>query len=365
MASNSKLTLRARYPNGLVTTLEKISSTTSYATLLSQLKEKGNLRVKPTRVLRFGIPSKLIEATDSTPISEVMSSGDTLIVETSKGTKGVKRGRAQSRTSSRATQSNSTTKKTRIATLADFNKKRKASDNIVNIDDGDDPNDIDWGIDADSEDEIKPNRAKRESKNTTKGRPKKRNTKTGLEMMTADGLKEAEGTLGIALAQALNDEDKKKDNAAKKSFRANLQSALEGRIVEANGERRYQALLSERFEFVDESVDGTFKVKYKELEKNEWRVEGPFEIFGKEILAAVVRTVAKEEDEDGQSGLRKLRAMELAGSSARLFWNIAKLFGKNMEEGLKELAPELDWDSLKTRKRNLSEKAKRNLKNKN
>jgi hypothetical protein len=51
-------------------------------------------------------------------------------------------------------------------------------------------------------------------------------------------------------------------------------------------------------------------------------------------------------------------------TSPRVFWNLARHYGTEIEAGLRTLLPEADWSFLNSRKRGLSEKAQRNAEQK-
>jgi hypothetical protein len=56
-----------------------------------------------------------------------------------------------------------------------------------------------------------------------------------------------------------------------------------------------------------------------------------------------------------------LKPANMAGCSPRFFWSLVKLFGGDVEAGLRQLIPTQDWSFLTERVRKLSEKAQANL----
>ncbi|KAI0565037.1 hypothetical protein FGB62_22g24 [Gracilaria domingensis] len=361
------LRLRFRFPDGRQVTLNDVRPTDTYGLLLKSLQTAASLPTRPDRVLIAGPPPRPVHADDTAVLGSIFSSGQTLIVEPPK--RGVRPRRRAQRAAAAASKQ---TKGGSVVGLRDLRRQTDAVDSgeewtpdtQLSDDDGDD-------------DDVKPVRTvgrkrSRAASSAASGRAKtgggvanvatlsstkrrKTRKKDAGEVMEALMGEDARGMLGAELAKSVAGDGSQLDECGK-SFRNSLQSALQDRQREAEGERRYQAWLAKRYEIID-AGGRTFKVRYRALDARTWTEEAGMFKLPRELLAEAFRDVLKnEEHREG------LRVLSMAIMSPRSFWNMVRLFGEGVEEGLMGLVPESDWSFIKTRRRRLSEKAKRNLK---
>ena len=78
-------------------------------------------------------------------------------------------------------------------------------------------------------------------------------------------------------------------------------------------------------------------------------------------LVAVIQGIIDNADANPdnaslQRSLEFLRGQEMLGKSPRVSWNLVRLFGGDVENGLRELLPDHDWSLLRTRNQDLSGK---------
>jgi len=85
-----------------------------------------------------------------------------------------------------------------------------------------------------------------------------------------------------------------------------------------------------------------------------------FVALPKVLLEAVLRQVYSCGGEDREN----LRPYYVAESQPMVFWNIIRLFNGDYFRGLRELVPDVDWSYTGERRRELSSKAKENLRQK-
>eukprot|EP01041_Mallomonas_annulata_P004348 gene4349-8656_t len=90
------------------------------------------------------------------------------------------------------------------------------------------------------------------------------------------------------------------------------------------------------------------------------------DLLSVEQLKAIVSLVlASDSDSDSDSSNNEtretLRSTHMAGCSPRVFWSLVRLYGGDVLQGLQSLMPDKDWLWMTTRRRELSEKAKYNL----
>jgi len=123
---------------------------------------------------------------------------------------------------------------------------------------------------------------------------------------------------------------------------------------------------------------GIYMVKYPKGVEGRGFYEDEVEIIGMDALKAVILAVyanrGQEEGNDealddgtNEGGREMLRPRNMALVSPRVFWSLWFYYREkctSIEESLKLLHPELDWKFLQTRSRELSEKAKDNLRQK-
>lgn len=359
----SLLRLRFRFPDGKQVTLTDVSPDETYGALLSRVLKEAKQRVEPERVLIAGHPPRVVEASADVEVNTIFSSGDSLIVEPPK-----RRGRTRKRTSAQTQSTSATTARDARGNV------RSVTDLTANEEEMDSGEE--WKPDARNaeEDEVvevelsKPNTGKRR-------RVARDNGTTGVSggMANSDGVKrktrerkdageiletlvgeDARGMIGAALAQSVEKSVEELDVCGK-SFKQSVQSALERRQWEAEGERRYEAWLAKRYEIIDNG-GVTFKVRYRALGARAWTEEASMFKVPREVLTEAFRGVLKNREER-----EKLRVCTMAIVSPRSFWNMVRLFGERVEEELERLVPDGDWSFMRSRRRTLSAKARRNL----
>ncbi|CAN8071792.1 unnamed protein product [Agarophyton chilense] len=360
----SPLRLRFRFPDGRQLTLTDVSPTDTYHALLSRVQKELGLTEDPERVLIAGPPPRPVEADANATVNTLFKSGDALLVEPPKPRRSRRRTTTQRQPPSKNGKNDTRAAKSSVQGLRDLTSE------VLVIDSGDE-----WTPDIEDLEEVRPVRPtpnRRGGKKrgrvapsavssgvtgnvaTSKDSKRQKTKKDSGDMMEALMGGDARGLLGAELAKAVS-KDASELDACGKSFRNSLQTALSERQKEAEGERRYEAWLSKRYEIIDNG-GYTFKVRYRALNARAWTEEqGMFKV-PREILAEAFRDVVKNQEER-----ERLRALSMAIVSPRSFWNMVRLFGDRIEEGLAELLPESDWSFISTRPRTLSTKARRNL----
>lgn len=182
-------------------------------------------------------------------------------------------------------------------------------------------------------------------------------------------------------AQVAGAMDKSAAGGEAKRFRAAAREERRERERQAEGQRRYEAVASKRFDVHYYQFEGDdsllFKARYKGVGEKAWRTDPPeddafFPAWGRPVVAAALADVLNDAGELEEGGsmrdeLRaRLRPMAMARYSPRLFWNVVRLFkdridaGLEVEAALHELVPDADWAFLTERRREKSKKAKIN-----
>lgn len=406
------LNIRARFPDGQILTFQQLDSTTAYETLLSQLQACKGWSNHP-RVLLADRPPKLISVDPLKQLREIMSSGAMLLVEPHADDAAPKsppkpppmsrknnqeRGRGQGRSRGRGalkgkkrTQKANGPFEAHVVTLTDaYPKKRQR----VPMDgDEDDQNDEDWNAsnNQDEGDDISDDsdtKTKKVKSRTGQGRRAVRQhrgksaedsaeingTETSVQTWANEnnrdmaaialdaGLPAAQGRLGAALAASVFDIEGKTDNAISRELRANFADALKKRQAEAEGERRLNAYLARRYEIKPMLGGLKFSVRYRATSERSWTDENnstPLMCWPKLLLAAVIKEVVKNPHDR-----LRLRPLDMAAVSPRMFWNLVRLFPDHMENGMRQLVPDGDWSFMDHRQRSLSVKGKCNAMNK-
>lgn len=318
--------LRARFPSGRAVLLTSLNAGSSGADLYGALEVSEG-----SRVLVAGRPTQVVDVTLQA-IGGVVKSGDALIVEPVKEEVKVKGVKGKGR------------------------KLRKRGRAKVEADSGameDDSLDPDW---AEGMETVQVG---------TKGRTKgKRRKFEGVgQVLGGAGVGEAgEAAVGVALVGAVGDLASDLDVNGKR-FRKGLKSAREEREAEAQGERRYDAVLAHKYEISLISRGKLFRVKYLPTGKRAWlNEEVAFPVFERTVLKEVFMHIL--DSSSGVEDRENLRPFRMAHVSPRIFWNMVRLFPNSIEDGLRSLVPDADWDFLKSRRRSLSEKGKRSAEQK-
>lgn len=340
------LSLRARFPNGRTLTLTQLPDTLLYRELLEQIKTKADLGSLPNKVTLAGPPRRELTPPEDATIGSLLKSGDSLIVEpvANPSTNGRPRRRARAKAAAKLSQQPE-----------------------------DEDDDVEWTGDDDVA--TRPSRPKRRKTGFQAKGYRLDGTVVPAQKATAKKKKKAReaeldnfslpdvtGNLGGEIVRALQKKPDELDVTGKK-FREALQGALQERMAEAEAERRVEAVLAGRYE-IKNSFGGLFRVKYRGLHEREWTEEWDGEEmveYPRELLAAAFKSVL---DGNVTEEKERLRMSNMAMVSVRSFWNMVKLFGKDVEGGLRQLVPDGDWTFMDSRLRRKSEKAKRNEENK-
>jgi len=178
----------------------------------------------------------------------------------------------------------------------------------------------------------------------------------------------SEEGIGASLISAVSSRGGAKlhaEDPAAAFFKAASQSALAHHVEEVTATERYSAALAgpDHLEFHDSDdgrrLDGTptvCVVRYKVVRS--WREEA-FELFAPVELRGVLAAVVEQLGEGGAGGasLELLKPFKMAHASPRVFWNLARLHGGDVELGLRTLLPNADWGFLAERERKGSDKA--------
>lgn len=366
------ITLRARFPNGRFITLSNIIPSLPYADLLALIQQNASLPEPPHKVLLAGPPRRPILSSPQAEISTLLSNGDSIIVEpkplssTEIPSTRIRGGRGKTRAKKRGQTSHTNTRSNvaRVSALKDLPKSQP--------EEHDEDNSPDWSPDltTDSSSAHRPKRRRvsasanhlLQSSAPNEVSPASNSLSIGIGF--EDGIRATEGRMGAALKQSL-DKDEADLDVCGKAFRNSLKDALARREAEAEGERRYEAWLSKRYELKYVAGNMGFLVRYRSLKSRVWTDECDGKMlvsYPKELLAAAFRAVFKEDSvvEDREN----LRARCMAICSPRSFWNMVRLFDDDIESGLRKLVPEIDWSFLESRRRMTSEKGKRYAENK-
>lgn len=382
VSMSKTINLRARYPNGSVQTLRDLPTSTSYTDLLQKLAQAANLPDDaPEKVLQAGPPPVVIEESGETEIGAFLRNGDCLIVEPKQrkerkkdGGRGTRRGRKslveKAEEKLRKREEEEKRKKGGIVAVRDIRRKDDINGGDMDYVDDDDGDDEDWELEG-IEDEVEVERRRKKRRRTseegarvTRKGVKRRAAAEANEKMKDDA---GEKDTGVDLldtvvqrgkigAAVVNDLLGKGSGAFKKS----LQESLKARQEEALGERRYTALCGGWYRFED--GDDGFQVEFRGEIDGRWEKEMDGKVFAeypKEVLREAIREIVR-----GEESKEKLRVYEMAKYSAGVFWNMARLFEGDVERGLRELVPEVDWGFLNVRKREMSKKGRESLRNK-
>ncbi len=367
--------LRVRFPDGQAVVLSGLRAHITYNELITEIsKASGRNDLEDPKVARANAPgeSQIIQVGAHGSCKPRPEDGDTLRIEPKSNPNASRPSDIRGTTRVRG-HSSATSSRDGIASLAGL---RRGRSNSSRGNDYDDSRDFNWVPDlADKEPEISRKRARRgrgrgmvlgDGSTPSRVAPptsSKRKKSKGLHLMP-DALLPSSITanLGVELARAATGAQGTGMNA----FRNVLASELEKRQLEATGERRFAAALANSFQLTEDKGNGIFSVKYRARGERTWETDENMPLLEQNTLAAVVQSIlnsaaANPNDTNVQKSIEFLRGREMSHKSPRVFWNLVRLFGGDVEDGLRELLPDHDWSFLRTRRRELSEKAKRNL----
>ncbi|KAG5180028.1 hypothetical protein JKP88DRAFT_325189 [Tribonema minus] len=147
---------------------------------------------------------------------------------------------------------------------------------------------------------------------------------------------------------------------ASKAFRAALRVGVASKYEESQAEARVRAAMGGLFKIEEaqgERVLGTgaatkLRVSYSKGLNARSNSVDEVEVIDAAQLAAVLAPMTSTEDERNM-----LRPASLARASPRVFWNLVRLFGGDIEAALRQAVPQADWSYLRARPRQLSAKA--------
>uniref|UniRef100_A0A7S3E9F3 ubiquitinyl hydrolase 1 n=1 Tax=Rhodosorus marinus TaxID=101924 RepID=A0A7S3E9F3_9RHOD len=155
-----------------------------------------------------------------------------------------------------------------------------------------------------------------------------------------------------------------------KSFRASFQEEMKKREAERLGHWRYSSALAGTFRLLEnKSTSSSFTVSFK-AEGKAW-LEESYPRYPPDVLQQLIPLIHSDVE-----SRENLRSFNMSIVSPRVFWNVAVQYEGQVgdalprsqcfmnsvgfvEAALKKICPDLDWSFLSTRKRTLSEKAKR------
>jgi len=367
--------IRVRFPDGQTAVVRNLRAHITFTQLVTEISkqtERNDLDgAKLVRVIAPG-KSEQIETGAHDSCKPRPEDGDTLRVEpltANRPASSSSRGQSVARARGRVASSKSS--RDGIASLAGLRRSRPPPS--TNAKDYDDPHDANWNPDlADPEPASKRKRTKRGrgmvlgdgSGPSRPVAPAAKKKKPKAPKLFPDALLPAEihGTLGMDLANAASGAK----GLSSKRYRSILAGALEQRQIEAQGERRFAAALANNFEVTENVQEALFSVRYRARGERAWEIDEEMPLLTQPALAAIVGNVlnAVLENPGNEDAIKmrdKMRGREMCKQSPRVFWNMVKLFGGDTDEGLKKLLPDVDWSWMRTRRRELSDKAKRNL----
>jgi hypothetical protein len=336
------LRLRLRFPDGRSDTLEGIAAETTYADFCERTLADMP-RGRPVELLLAGPPARRIELTDQASIGTVLRSGDTLLVSYAAGSAAQSQPQASGLRSGSSRGRGVVTKSARgrVGRVVARGARRKAAA-FASAGRGHGLGDAD-------------------------------NAPEATDPLSAVGAALVRTVAGGAAASNPAD-------PARRSVQDSLRLAREAREREADGERRYAAFLAGKYEVEYFRLQGgdsalTFRVRYLPPGYRSWREDPPreedvYSAWSTRLLGAVLKFTLDTnkdqgggDDDDEREAREGLRPNIMAYQSPRMFWNLVRHFGADMESKMRGLVPDADWTFMNSRKRRLSEKAKRNLEN--
>lgn len=171
-----------------------------------------------------------------------------------------------------------------------------------------------------------------------------------------------EEDISAHLLEAVSGGTGKKNNFLRAVFRR----AVELQYDASKAQARVTAALLGSYKVVESAsarILGTgastqLKVQYHKGPGSRSVYEETVDLLDLSQLRGVVLLIVASDEVDAREALRPVA---MAGCSPRVFWSLVRLFGGDVENGLRLLLPDHDWSWLKSRKRTLSEKAMENL----
>uniref|UniRef100_A0A7S0G255 ubiquitinyl hydrolase 1 n=1 Tax=Rhodosorus marinus TaxID=101924 RepID=A0A7S0G255_9RHOD len=193
-----------------------------------------------------------------------------------------------------------------------------------------------------------------QTKKTTKGtRKRKPDLETSVDII--DG---ARSDVAEKLASAATNPLTALDEISS-SFRTSFKEEMKKREAERLGHLRYSSVLAGTFHLLEnKSNSSSFTVIFK-AEGKSW-MEESYPRYPPDVLQQLIPLIHSDEE-----SRENLRSFNMSVVSPRVFWNVAVQYEGQVEAALKKICPALDWSFLSTRKRTLSEKAKRAKEQKN
>ncbi|KAF8821583.1 hypothetical protein IE077_001843 [Cardiosporidium cionae] len=146
-------------------------------------------------------------------------------------------------------------------------------------------------------------------------------------------------------------------NSAEKALKGTFRNAVQRRYRSSLAEKRWAAVQSSRHSIVM-MPDFKFRVTFFTGPRSKTTEE--YVALPKGLMGPIVTEAYNNSDESRMN----LRPYYLAEAQPLIFWNMVRFFHGDIIKGFMEVAPELDWKFVGERHRELSEKAKENLRQK-
>ncbi len=176
----------------------------------------------------------------------------------------------------------------------------------------------------------------------------------------------SEDDISFALISSI-DSGSKRSGKVSKVLRGAMRKTVEKSYQASRAVVRNSAITSRKVTFSPSETQNGYNVRYPKGVEGVGFYEDQVHIITPLMLKAVVQAVYKDHDEeniDTYSGREMLKPQNMALLSPRVFWSLWYHYREQcstIEEALNILLPDLDWAFLYCRSRQLSEKAKDNL----
>lgn len=186
---------------------------------------------------------------------------------------------------------------------------------------------------------------------------------------------QSEEDISFALISSLESGGSTRNRKVSKILRASMKKTVEKSYEASRAAVRHSAISSGKVEFLkndckEENVNnlmGTCTVQYPKNVEGRGFYQEQVHIITPSMLKAVIQAVYDDHSDDASSR-EMLKPHNMALLSPRVFWSLWYHYhehSSNIEGALELLLPNLDWSFLHHRSRQLSEKAKENLRQAN
>jgi hypothetical protein len=176
----------------------------------------------------------------------------------------------------------------------------------------------------------------------------------------------SEEDISFALISSI-DSGSKRNGKVSKVLRGAMRKTVEKSYATSRAVVRNSAITSKKLTFAPCETQSGYTVRYPKGVEGVGFYEDQVHIITPLMLKAIVQAVYDDHDEENtgaSSGREMLKPQNMALLSPRVFWSLWYHFREKcstIEEALNLLLPDLDWAFLHRRSRQLSEKAKDNL----